>query len=86
MESDSYVVQKFHGKVLSFELSLPNNFHVAQLLFGSTVGLGVRFIMPCSMRGTAHNETAESCRAISRGDIVNVIPFSGCRLQNESLG
>jgi hypothetical protein len=85
MESDSYVVQKFRGEMLSFELSLPNHFHVAQLLFGSTVGLGVRFIVPCSIRGTAQNETAESCRAISHGDVINVIPFSGGRLHNDSL-
>ncbi len=32
LESDNEVVQKFHGKVLSFELSLPNHIHVAKLL------------------------------------------------------
>jgi hypothetical protein len=85
MERDSYVVQKFRGELFSFELTLPNHFHVAQLLFGITVGLGVRFIVPCSMRGADHNETVESSRVISHGDIINVVPFFGDRIQNDSL-
>jgi hypothetical protein len=46
MESDSYMVQTFHYEVVSFEFHLPDYFHVTQLFFGSTVGLGVRFIVP----------------------------------------
>ncbi len=37
------------------------------------------------MRGAAHNEMVKSCRSISHGDIVNVIPFSGDWIHNESL-
>jgi hypothetical protein len=31
------------------------------------------------MRGADHNETVESSRVISHGDIINVVPFSGDR-------
>jgi hypothetical protein len=76
MESDTFVVQKYRGEVLSFNLALPNHLNIAQSLFGTTFGVGVRFIVPCSVRGAANGASVENSRAIHYGDVINVIPFS----------
>jgi hypothetical protein len=84
MEGDTCVVQKWRDIQESFSLNTPHHFHCAKLLFGTCVGLGIRVVVPLSVKNRTRLERAENYHAIHVGDSINVVPFKNCG--NESVG
>jgi len=76
MEKDSLVVQKWRDAQQWFHLHLPEHFQLAQNLFGNTVGLGVRVVVPCSLGRSRGGKVEENYHEVSVGDTINVVPFA----------
>ena len=54
-------------------LTLPEHLPSAQKVFGTSVGIGVRVFLPCSMG--KNNGIVAAHRVISKTDTINVVPF-----------
>ncbi len=75
MEGDSCITQKWRDIQETFSLCRPEHFQYARLLFGASVGLGVRAVIPLSLRGAGRLERVENFHQISIGDTINVVTF-----------
>jgi hypothetical protein len=75
MEGDSCIVQKWRDIQETFSLCRPEHFHCAKLLFGASAGLGVRAVIPLSLRRAGRLERVENFHQISIGDTINVVAF-----------
>jgi hypothetical protein len=75
MEGEVVNVRKSRVAQQSFSLYLPEHYVAARNIFGSSAGLGVRVIIPCSLRNVPRSEAAESTHVIGVGDVLNVVPF-----------
>jgi hypothetical protein len=84
MEGDTCVVQKWRDIQESFSLTTPQHFHCAKLLFGTFVGLGIRVVVPLSVKNKTWLEQAKNHHSIHVGDSTNVVPLKNHG--NESVG
>jgi len=70
---DELVVEKWRSVQEQVTLTLPEHLPSAQKVFGTSVGIGVRVFLPCSM-GKSNGRVAVH-RAIAKTDTINVVPF-----------
>jgi hypothetical protein len=84
MEGDTCVVQKWRDIQESFSLNTPHHFHCAKLLFRTCVGLGIRVVVPLSVKNRTRLERAENHHSIHVGDSINVVLFKN--RGNDSVG
>eukprot|EP00590_Aulacoseira_subarctica_P000419 CAMPEP_0172435090 /NCGR_PEP_ID=MMETSP1064-20121228/70990_1 /TAXON_ID=202472 /ORGANISM="Aulacoseira subarctica , Strain CCAP 1002/5" /LENGTH=104 /DNA_ID=CAMNT_0013183371 /DNA_START=1056 /DNA_END=1370 /DNA_ORIENTATION=+ len=70
---DELVVEKWRTVQEQVNLTLPEHLPSAQKVFGTSVGIGVRVFLPCSM-GKSNGRVAVH-RVISKTDTINVVPF-----------
>jgi len=70
---DELVVEKWRTGQEQVNLTLPEHLQSAKKVFGTSVGIGVRVFLPCPMGKS--NGRVSVCRAISKTDTINVVPF-----------
>jgi hypothetical protein len=70
---DELVVEKWRTVQEQVNLTLPEHLQSAQKVFGTSVGIGVRVFLPCSMG--KNNGIVAAHRVISKTDTINVVPF-----------
>ncbi len=75
MINDEAVVEKVCSMQESFDLTLPDHLLAAQSLFGSSVGVGCRFLIRCSLKRQGRNARIRSSQMIQVMDHLNVVLF-----------
>jgi hypothetical protein len=73
LNGDELVVQSTQEEQRKIWLVEPEHLSFAQKLFGVTVGIGVRFTVPCRLAKTLSR--AQSSRTIAESDTLNIVPF-----------